>query len=152
MLDVDMATKPIYNFGHTTTRIFRLCGLVLIVLMTMSCSGNRPLCPDIPVYPGATAIDFDEQDITRITRYTATASAAQILDYYMSSLTANEWVERVRRPDLINYDYYSDNRNPPFSMSIIIDHEANGIVEYRVALAISAPGASWRTHCTSLRP
>ena len=152
MLDVGMATKPLHNLRRTTRKIARVCTLALIILLTMSCSGNKPLCPIMPSYPGSRVIDSTEQDITRVTLYTARASSIQIFDYYTKNLVSDGWIEQVRSPNLISFDYYSSDNFPPFGISIIIENEVDDVVHYRVALKISAPGASWRTHCTSLRP
>lgn len=131
---------------------FRWCIFLGVLLWTFSCSQRLPTCPELPVYPGATLVDYiEEQDVLRQTTYQVDAEAPDVLTYYKHYFQQHGWRPFSEQLNGFSMDYGSTSQEPPFSIGVVIDRVDHGTVTYHVTIIMSGPFA-WRDWCPTLRP
>lgn len=124
-----------------------LCGM-LIGLLCTGCAGSKPECPDIPIYPGAQRIGFEErQSARRISIYQSSATTDAVIQYYRSALVDRGWELRDTPPQRFEA-LYTTPRRPPLLLELAFQTTSERATRYEVHVTISGPYAGFETWCT----
>lgn len=128
--------------------------VTLFCCMTIvSCSKEKPMCPEIPIYPGVTSLGFTENaSVQRVKIYQVRDNAHTVVNYYRNVLNNNEWKFISEGETGFTAHYIATGHKPSFSLSLVVISEKQEITTFEVYLTIGTP-YSWNSGlCTHLQP